>query len=550
MKRIYFTIIALIATLASACKEDFLERVPLDSPSDATFWVTEDQIRVAANACYAYIKDKNNVDREIMGDNTLWPASNNYQIIGSGNFSSDISNVNNEWNDDYAGIARCNNFLENYSNAQFDQESKERYASEVRFIRAYLYYYLAQSFGDVQLITKTLSLDDPAVFGTRQDKEQVVDFIIAELDTVALNLPLTYAAADYGRITKGAALAFKSRVALFFNRFDVAEKAAKDVMDLGIYQLYSNGNPATSYKELFTLKANVLLNPNNKETIMAYVYAPDIRTHNFSRELHVPDQAIRWNPTKSLVDSYLCSDGLPIEQSPLYAENSYEDYFKNRDPRMTQTVLQPGSPWGGRADGNPNNKDLNTFTAPKFNADKKGAVTVTGFYFIKYVELSAVPNFNKDENDIIILRLAEVLLNYAEAKLEQGTLTQADLDITINKLRDRVGMKHMVIAELAANGLDLRTEIRRERRLELALEGLRYYDILRWKEGNLLAQDSKGMKRDFALVQPDVASIPVDANGYIVVYTGNQFVEPKNYLWPVPFIQTQRNPGLGQNEGW
>lgn len=550
MKRIYFTIIALTATLASACKEDFLERVPLDSPSDATFWVTEDQIRVAANACYAYIKDKNNVDREIMGDNTLWPASNNYQIIGSGNYSSDISNVNNEWNDDYAGIARCNNFLENYSNAQFDQESKERYASEVRFIRAYLYYYLAQSFGDVQLITKTLNLDDPEIYGSRQDNEEVVDFILNELDSVALNLPLTYPTTDYGRITKGAALAFKSRVALFFNRFDVAEKAAKDVIDLGVYQLYSNGNPATSYKELFTLKGNVLLNPNNKETIMAYLYAPDIRTHNFSRELHVPDQAIRWNPTKSLVDSYLCSDGLPIEQSPLYAENSYEDYFKNRDPRMVQTILQPGSPWGGRADGNPNNKDLNIFTAPKFNADKKGAVTITGFYFIKYVELSAVPNFNKDENDIIILRLAEVLLNYAEAKLEQGTLTQADLDMTINKLRDRVGMKHMVIAELAASGLDLRTEIRRERRVELALEGLRYYDILRWKEGKLLAQDSKGMKRAFAVVQPDVASIPVDANGYIVVYTGNQFVEPKNYLWPVPFIQLQRNPNLGQNEGW
>lgn len=550
MKNFRYTLLIVLALSSVSCQKEFLDRVPLDSSSDATFWINEVQIKAAANACYAYIKDKNTVDRELMGDNALWPAANNYQTIGSGNYNSDISNVNNEWNDDYAGIARCNNFLENYSKADIDETKKERYASEVRFVRAYLYFYLAESFGDVQLITKTLKVDDPEVFGTRDKNEVVVDFILKELDEIAGKLPLTYPVADYGRITRGAALAFKSRVALFFKRYAEAEKAAKDVMDLGVYQLYSNGNPKTSYKELFTLKGNVLNNANNKETIMAYVYAPEIRMHNFSRELHVPDQAIRFNPTKALVDSYLCSDGLPIDKSPLYTENSFEDYFKNRDPRMTQTILQPGAEWGGRKDGNPANTNLSIFTAPKFNADKKGAVTITGFYFTKYVELSAVPTYNKDHNDIIILRLAEVLLNWAEAKMELGTLSQADLDVSINKLRDRVGMKRMNLADLLANGLNLREEIRRERRVELALEGLRYYDILRWKQGNLLANDSKGMKRSFALVQNDVKSIPVDKDGYIVVYTGNTFIDPKHYLWPVPFVQGQRNPQLGQNPGW
>ena len=550
MKNFKYTLIIILGLSSVSCQKEFLERVPLDSSSDATFWINEEQIKAATNACYAFIKDKNTVDREIMGDNALWPSGNNYQSIGSGNYNSDISNVNNEWNDDYAGIARCNSFLENYSKAVIDETKKERYASEVRFVRAYLYYYLAETFGDVQLITKTLEVNDPEVFGTRDKNEIVVDFILKELDEIAGKLPLTYPVADYGRITKGAALAFKSRVALFFKRYDVAEKAAKEVMDLGVYQLYSNGNPKTSYQELFTYKGNVLGNPNNRETIMAYVYSPDIRMHNFSREMHVPDQAIRWNPTSSLVDSYLCSDGLPIDKSPLYAENSYEDYFRNRDPRLTQTILQPGAEWGGQKDGNPANTNLKIFTAPKFRADKKGSVTITGFYFIKYVELSAVSTYNKDHNDIIILRLAEVLLNWAEAKIEQGTLTQGDLDVSINKLRDRVGMKRMNLTELIANGLSLREEIRRERRVELALEGLRYYDILRWKQGNLLAQDSKGMKSSFAILQNDVKSIPVDNEGNIVVYTGNVFIETKNYLWPVPFAQLQRNPSLGQNPGW
>lgn len=550
MKNFRYTLLVVLALSSVSCQKEFLNRLPLDSSSDATFWVNEEQIKAAANACYAFIKDKNTVDRELMGDHVLWPSSTNYQTIGSGNFNSDISNVNNEWNDDYAGIARCNNFLENYLKADIEATKKERYASEVRFVRAYLYFYLAETFGDVQLITKTLKVDDPEVFGKRDKNEVVVDFILKELDEIAGKLPLTYPAADYGRITRGAALAFKSRVALFFKKYAVAEKAAKDVMDLGVYQLYNNGNTKTSYKDLFTLKGNVLENPSNKETIMAYVYSPEIRMHNFSRELHVPDQAIRFNPTKALVDSYLCSDGLPINKSPLYAEKSYADYFKNRDPRMTQTILEPGAAWGGQKDGNPANSNLSIFTAPKFNADKKGAVTITGFYFIKYVELSAVPTFNKDHNDIIILRLAEVFLNWAEAKMEQGTLTQTDLDLSINKLRDRVGMKRMSLMDLAANGLNLRDEIRRERRVELALEGLRYYDILRWQQGNLLAQDSKGMKRSFATVQNDVKSIPVDKDGYIVVYTGNTFKDPKNYLWPVPFAQLQRNPNLGQNPGW
>jgi hypothetical protein len=217
---------------------------------------------------------------------------------------------------------------------------------------------------------------------------------------------------------------------------------------------------------------------------------------------------------------------------------------------MKQTILAPGAVWGGRRDGNPANTNANIFTAPKFVSDKLGSVTITGYYFTKYVEVSTVSQVSKDQNDIHVIRLGEVLLNYAEARMEQGTLTQADLDLTINKLRDRVGMRHMIIAELAQNGLDLRNEIRRERRVELAREGQRWYDIIRWKQGALLAADVKGMKKSLALVPAQVSNIAADADGYIIVMTGRQFDENKHYLWPVPLNQLQRNPNLGQNPGW
>ncbi|RYE11983.1 MAG: RagB/SusD family nutrient uptake outer membrane protein, partial [Sphingobacteriaceae bacterium] len=284
-------------------------------------------------------------------------------------------------------------------------------------------------------------------------------------------MPATYTSADLGRITKGASLGWKAKVALHYARYDVAEKAASAVMALNVYQLYSTGGTTAAYNNLFKYTGK-LANGNNKETILGRLYLANVSVHNMSREAQVPDQTSRFSPTKSLVDTYLCTDGKPINVSSLYSEASYADIFKNRDPRMSQTVLSPGSTWGGKADGVSNGTTL-IYNSPRFNADKKGCVTATGYYFTKYVELSTVDLVTQDSNDIHLLRYAEVLLTYAEARLEQGTLTQTDIDKTINLLRRRVGMIDMKIADIAAWGGDLRTEIRRERRVELALEGQR-----------------------------------------------------------------------------
>lgn len=552
MKRyIIYSLLVMLGAMSS-CKKDFLERVPLDAIVDETFWKTEQHLILGLNSCYAYVKAKNAVDIDQMGDNSFnSSATNAYRLISSGNYTYDLATVNNQWADQYEGIRHCNNFLANYNRAEgVSVERREALAAEARVIRALLYSYLTFFFGDVPLVDKPLKITE--VYGPRDPQEKVIDFILSDLDLAAQHLPREIpTGANLGRISKGAALALKARVALYAKRYDVAEKAAQDVVDLGVYQLYSNGNPKTSYNELFTWEGK-LSRGKNKETILARTYLADITMHNLSREIQVPDQSSRFNPTKALVDSYLDTLGYPITHpSSVYRETNYRDIFRNRDPRMMQTILTPGAAWGGRKDGNPANTNQSIFTAPRFiSGNPGGSVTLTGFYFTKYVHVPTVGQVSKDENDIHLIRYAEVLLTLAEAKLEQGKLTQDDVDKTVNLIRARVGMVPMDLDWLEANGLDVREEIRRERRIELALEGQRWFDLMRWKQGDLLAADVKGMKKSFATVAADVASLRADAQGYIIVNDGRRFEDPKHYLLPVPMEQVNRNKNLGQNTGW
>lgn len=551
MKKKYIIKAALFLTIFStSCQKNFLERYPLDQLVDENYWATEEHLVLAANACYANVKSKNTIDMERMGDNAFQSTtSDNYRIIGSGNFGYELATLNNEWRAMYTAIRDCNVFLLNYNRAEsVPVERREEIAGEVRAIRAYLYAYLTLFFGDVPLVTEPLDVDE--VFGPRDPAETIQDFILDEFDAAAETLPPGLRdAGNIGRMTKGAALAMKARYALYFGRYAVAEDAAKQVMDLGVYELWNQGTPETTYNLLFT-HAGKIRTGNNKETIVARIHLLDVHMHNMSRETQVPDQSTRFSPTKSLVDAYLCSDGLPIDKSPLYGENTYEAIFENRDPRMKQTILAPGAEWGGRSDGNPNQPDINIFTAPKFLNDRLGCVTLTGFYFTKYVHVPAVAQVSRDENDIHLLRYAEVLLTYAEALLEQGKLTQVAIDETINLLRDRVGMKRMVISELEANEMDLREEVRRERRVELALEGQRYFDIKRWQIGSVLGEDVLGVRRSLVMDESSVQNQRVNGSGYIIVHDGRRFVEPQHYLWPVPQTQLDRNPALGQNTGW
>jgi hypothetical protein len=272
--------------------------------------------------------------------------------------------------------------------------------------------------------------------------------------------------------------------------------------------------------------------------------------------------------TKSMVEDYLCSDGLPITLSPLYqGDTNYADIFANRDPRLRQSILHPDDQpiysYGNHA------FDANTY--PRIQGMPGGLKTYTGYHIIKvYNVASAHASYNSSVTPGLSLRYAEALLNYAEAQTELGggTISQADLDISINKLRDRDGMVHLTNSppmdpRYAADGISAAlVEIRRERRVELFFEGFRYDDLRRWGQGSKLEQKDYGMRWDAAtraVVDPEgkatVQTGVVDGVEYLEPYKGTDFENPtfdvnKHYYWPLPLDVLSQNPALEQNPGW
>ena len=558
MNKILYIICAALFLFTAACNDDFLERPPLDELTDANFWQTEQHVRDAANAGYTGLVGKDMINMgEGMSDNVMWYQLTSWRQIGSGLYGSDLSLLNSRWETGYREIRRANYFLENYNRAvNVAEEKRERYAAEVKFHRAYQYWLLTTFFGDVPLITKTLTMDSPELYAGRDQRSKVIDFILDDLESSYKDLPafIEPASKDFGRISQAASLALMARIAMQNDRYDVAERAAKRVMDMGTYSLYTTGKPNQDYFDLFTFAGRASRNSKNREVILAYVYNFDLGNagtrHNLSRELQVPDQEVRLQPTRDLVDSYLCIDGLPFNKSPLADSSSYAGIFVNRDPRLKQSVMHPGALWYGGADGD-HDVALNEFHYPKFTNDKKGAVSLTGFYVRKYVEPSKVSFVSQDDNDIVLIRYGEVLLIYAEAMMKQNKLTQDVLDQTVNLLRDRVGMIRMNLMELQANGLDIETELRRERRVELFMEGLRWFDIIRWREGHRLGAVVKGIKRSWAFRPAELSNRKVDQWDNIIFDDTRVFNDPKNYLWSLPFTQLERNPHLlPNNPGW
>jgi len=587
MKTKKYILLGVITCLfsLSSCNDSFLERPPVSDLTDENFWQTEQHVKSAANACYASLIGKDVVNYgELLGDNVMWYQLNAWRQIGSGLYGSDFGTLNTNWTAFYTKIRRCNYFLENYQRAtEVSTTTLEKYAGEVKFLRAFNYFYLTSFWGDVPMVMRTIQTDEPEVYDPRAPRSEVVDYILQDLDDAAEVLPKSIAPAtsNFGRISATAAIALKARIALQNERWNVAEQACLRLMpggDLAYHELYSTGNPEKDYFDLFTFAGRGSRMPHNKETILAYVYNYDLaataRTyHNLSRELMVPDQIVRFNPTQAHIDSYLCNDGLPIEKSSKYKGNgtytpaysAYDSIFVDRDPRMKQSILYPGyNKWEGKEDGRGTGAiNSKIFMSPKFNNDKKGATTLTGYYVLKYCEPTKVPTYNRDDNDIVILRYGDVLLMYAEAMFKQSKLTQSVVDQSINLLRDRVGMKRMVLTELTANGMDLEYELHRERRVEMFMEGMRWFDLIRWKEGYRLGVDQsesaekqaigimRGLRKDNAYNQSQVSDSRFDEKGYMIFDDSRIFSNPKNYLFSLPYRQMELNPNLKPNNpGW
>ena len=567
-----FAIALLIST--TACN-DFLDRYPEDSATNETYWKTEAQLRAAILPCYnAFDKDVIFNWNEACAETCQWGnTTQGIAQVAAGTYSYTIGfPVTTYWSNCYQKIFRCNNFLDNYERAEIDQDVKDSFGGEAKALRAYVYFLLTTFWGDVPWVEHVISAEEAYI--PRTKREEIIKHILDDLDWAAKVLPAERRLGeDVGRIDRWGALALKARIALQNGLNEEAAAAAKEIMDNSPYGLMSD------YSLCYKPEGDTEVNPSNNEAIIFDLYVSDVRTHNLPNETCSPVDYIRLNAAKSLVDAYLCTDGKPakpgleyyhrtdIATSPLYPaeEEHYADYFKNRDPRMAMTLYCPGDAWPGGDDGDKEDRRPNSkFNLPRFpslQAGINGANSRTGFYFKKYNDPEIAGNYNMGHGNINIIRYPEVLLIYAEAMLNiQGTLTQDQIDITINRLRDRVGMHRMILTELKEWNLDLTTELRRERRIEMTLDGMRTADIFRWKEGELrMGRAITGPSLKVCLNDLGANPYPdtgVDEFGDIIfeksVAEGGArtFDASKHYLWPVPYAERVKNPLLGQNPGW
>ena len=550
MNRLTVAYTGALLMLALGCKD--LNLGPKDQVSDASFWKNPDQFRLAANDFYFALRGPNYV--ELNSDIATGSGSAEMSSMSNGSYlpaaNSDL------WTNSYAGIRATNYLLAKATQSGLGSQI-DRWVGEALFFRAYHYWNLVKTYGGVPLITTVLDVSSPEVYTPRATQQEVIDFIIADLDNAIPKLlkQSKLSAAEMGRVTQGPALALKARAALYQGTWrkyhaegdptamlTAASNAAQQLITSNEYDLYTDHGTDSSYKFLFILQGD-----DSKEVILARRYYAGRATHNWTRELWFNYMI----PTKKLADMYLCKDGLPITISPQFAgyDSLETTEFRNRDPRMAMTFIVPGSDVFKESGFLP--------VIPGFSGT---TATRTGYMLRKFLDETVEAAHFAGQYDFKEFRYGEVLLILAEALFERdGVISDADLNRTINLLRARVGMPALNNAFVTSNGLDMLTEIRRERTVELAFEGFRRDDLRRWKTAEQdMPQAIKGVKfvgteyqhRDSTLkVGTD---IQVDANGFVVAEAAasRQFL-PKHYLDPIPLQQIQLSHGtLLQNPGW
>lgn len=533
-----YILLALIVLLGYSCD---LDRFPEDTLSDTNYWKSEADFNQALNILYRTIPGWGSYSADNMSDLQVGSGPNS---ISDGSYQPSANF--GPWNGSYSAIRKANNIIEKLDDVSLG--NSEVIEGEARFFRALAYFNLVKAYGDVPLILKTLELNSEELYAPRTPRADVIAQVLADLDFGANKLPNKAKRGTSGRITSGAAMAFKARVALYegtrakyhgYSGADALIKVAKDaalsVMQSGEYSLYEDkGNGYDNYRNLFLYDGE-----GSDETILVHEYG-----------VNNDNNIAGWNnrnleqggacATRKLVDSYLCTDGLPITKSPLFKGwTEYASEWIDRDPRLLSSVLRRGD-------------DLKGFDAPW-----KPSIysTLSGILFKKYYWADDWLDGKSSFIDWMFIRYAEVLLVYAEATYELGgTISDADLDLSINKLRDRVEMPHLTNAFVSANGLDMKEEIRRERACELVMEGFRYDDIMRWKIAeDVLPQEILGA-RLFAgeYINVDPNSFNLTADSMIIAQPASKrtFDPAKQYLWPLPISQLGLNKNLEQNPNW
>ncbi len=568
--------------LMYGCKKSSLDRFPLSELSPETYFKSENELKTYTNSFYRLVPgDPSDGGSSIWGTYIDDEATFSVSDLVRGTRTVPVTGGGWDWD----MLRNINFFLENVDRFPGSEEARNRYIGLARFFRAWFYFAKVQRFGDVPWYSKTISTDDEdALNEPRDSRLMVMDSILADVNYAIQYLP---AIRKVDEITKWTALALKSRIFLYEGTFrkyrqmdnyermlDECIAASLELMENSGYSIYQS-SPERAYQELF-----ISIDAIPDEMILArkfdlsipYSHSVNFRTNSSSYG--------RPGVTKQVIDSYLMQDGSRFTDIAGHETMMFFEESQNRDPRLAQTIRTPGYKQIGE----------DKVSLPDFTA------TMTGYQYIKYI-LSPVHFSLGCDNDLPVFRLAEVLLNYAEAKAEKGEITQNDLDISIGLIRNRVAMPGIDLAQsntdpdpfladqyrnVTGSDKGVILEIRRERRLELIRENFRWDDLVRWKEGHNLISPFLGMyfpgPGEFDLDNNGSIDIviyqdtkPVDlipsaqyyklgeidlingVNGGNIIVNRNVskvFDENKDYLYPIPIQELNLNPNLEQNPGW
>lgn len=488
--------------------DDFLERHPLSNPSSKGFWTSAKNAEFWINDLYRglpYLSEMSLGPTEGSSDNA-WARV--WGQIGNGSHTPSSKEVRLFW--DYGYIRAGLTFLERIDEVpDIDEITKNSLIGQAKFFIAFKYYELITVYRDVPLVTEVLSIEDSDL--PKSPKNEVLEYLLIQLDDAIDLLPESWSAEEDGRITKGAALALKARVLLYNERWGEAAGVAKEIINSGLYELHPN------FGELFLREFNNRTN----EVILARQYVQGLTMNSIFTTYAFMDLGGFGSilPSETLVNSYEMIDGLPINESPLYDAN---DPLANRDPRLYETCLLPFESISG------------VYFDPVNGSPPLLSQNMTNIYFRKYVN-DMQPGESASGKNQIIIRYADVLLMYAEAQNENNGPDDSVYE-AIDLIRSRAGMPNVDRSRYSTKG-SLRELIRNERRVELAGEALRYFDIIRWR----IAEDVlNGPMYSFeipgVLSRDQISSRIFDPN--------------KHYVWPIPQFTIDDAKNLEQHSEW
>ena len=594
MKRLIILAATLIAGL-SAC-DSLLDKEPLDRVTQFDYFKTKSDLELFSNPFYDNLLDKTPYDEQ----NDLLVQMTLSDILYGGDKRT-VPNTGGGWS--WGNLRRINTLLE-YVDQCEDKDAVLEYTALSRFFRAAFYFDKVKRFGDVPWYDEPIDPDDDEqLYKGRDPRDYVMQKVLEDLDFAATWCSKASKYVNTNVINRYVALALKSRICLYEGTYrkyhnlnldghdanfylDLAAKAALEIIEKGPYKLYQTGHPEKDYLTLFAQK-----DASPEEYILAikFDYAIGAR-HNASAYTLLPTQG-RPGLTRKFINTYLMDNGTAFTDKPGWQEMQFIEETDGRDPRLAQSIRTPGYTRIGQTE----------VEGPMFET------TVTGYQPVKFVQ---DPTSNSNNNDRVdssdcdmpVYRFGEVLLIYAEAKAELGTLTQDDLTISINKLRDRVGMPPLDMAKANAKpdwylsseeygypnvtgaNAGVILEIRRERTIELLQEGHRFEDLVRWKAGTCIDQAITGMyfpgpgeydltgdgKADLILYAKGSAKpsadegvyvyelgtdifLSEDTKGYMAFHKDverTKFNEGRDYLYPIPSGERSLNKNLTQNPGW